>query len=238
MPVVLSFEAWRGSCWRMVEAQHKVSTMKLVDSAEEQALLEDLLEGSKPPLPPECHGLHYLLATPFRYGAVYPHGSRFRRAGRTAGVFYGSQEVETALAEVVFYRLLFHRESPATPLPLNPLEFTAFCIGVKSAKALDITQTPEPALKALNDYAACQALADEVRSEGGDLIRYMSARDPLHRANLALLSPSAFAVPSPTGWQSWYIRLGPKGATALCDHPRKGLDFPLAVFSADARMKD
>ena len=48
-----------------------VSTLKLVDTLAEQALLEDILEESKPPVPPECRHLHYLLSTPFRYGAPY-----------------------------------------------------------------------------------------------------------------------------------------------------------------------
>ena len=69
-----------GVCWRVVEAQHRVSTMKLVDTLAEQSLLESILDASKPPVPPECERLHYLLSTPFRYGAPYPSGSRFRRA--------------------------------------------------------------------------------------------------------------------------------------------------------------
>lgn len=64
--------------WRAVEAQHLVATMALVDDAGEQALLEDILEASKPPLPAECRHLHYLLQTPFRYPS--PVASRFRRA--------------------------------------------------------------------------------------------------------------------------------------------------------------
>ena len=53
--------------------------MALVDTMAEQQRLEQLLDESKPPVPPECRSLHYLLATPFRYGAPYPGGSRFRR---------------------------------------------------------------------------------------------------------------------------------------------------------------
>ena len=92
--------------------------MALVDTLAEQHLLEELLERSKPPVPPECRGLHYLLATPFRYGAPYPAGSRFRRAGLTPGVFYASQAPETAVAEMAFHRLLFFAESPGTPWPV------------------------------------------------------------------------------------------------------------------------
>ena len=59
--------------WRVVEAQHRASTMRLVDTLAEQRALEDLLEASKPPVPAEARHLHYLLATPFRYRS--PHGS-------------------------------------------------------------------------------------------------------------------------------------------------------------------
>lgn len=45
--------ALAGRCWRLVEAQRHVSTLKLVDSVAEQGLLEDLIETTKPPLPPE-----------------------------------------------------------------------------------------------------------------------------------------------------------------------------------------
>jgi len=36
-----------GTCWRVVEAQHHVSTLKLVDTVEEQRLLEALIEDTK-----------------------------------------------------------------------------------------------------------------------------------------------------------------------------------------------
>jgi hypothetical protein len=101
-PVALSSEArpLSGVCWRLVEAQHHVSTLKLVDSLGEQQLLEDLIEDSKPPVPPECRHLHYLLSTPFRYGTAYPNGSRFRRAGLTDGVFY-AVDVPVLIAPVL-----------------------------------------------------------------------------------------------------------------------------------------
>ena len=89
--------------------------MKLVDTLAEQALLEQWLDESKPPVPPDCRHLHYLLATPFRYGAPYPQGSRFRRPGLTAGVFYASRTPATAMAELAFHRLLFFAESRHTP---------------------------------------------------------------------------------------------------------------------------
>ena len=77
---------YENRCWRLVEAQHRVSTLKLADTLAEQEMLEDLIEATKPVIPVECRHLDYLLATPFRYG-TYPNGSRCRRAGRTPGVF-------------------------------------------------------------------------------------------------------------------------------------------------------
>ena len=69
-PAALSSERRRlaGRCWRLVEAQHIVSTLKLVDSADEQDVLDAMIDGTKPPVPPECRHLDYLLYTPFRYG--------------------------------------------------------------------------------------------------------------------------------------------------------------------------
>ena len=42
----------RGRLVRLVENQGQVATLQLVDTLEEQALLEQLLESSKPSLPP------------------------------------------------------------------------------------------------------------------------------------------------------------------------------------------
>src|SRR3954464_14802986 len=60
---------------RVVEAQHQLSTRKLVDTAEEQMLLEELPEMSKPPARAPSR-LHSLLSTPFRSPPLR-HGSRF-----------------------------------------------------------------------------------------------------------------------------------------------------------------
>ena len=132
----LSSEAVRldGKVWRLVEAQHRVSTLKLVDTLDEQALLEELIEETKPAIPAECRHLDYLLATPFRYGSVYPQGSRFRRAGRTRGVFYAAEQVATAVAEMAFYRLLFFADSPDTPWPKDAAEYTAFSAAIRTDK--------------------------------------------------------------------------------------------------------
>lgn len=230
---------YSGTGWRLVEAQHLVSTLKLVDSLAEQALLETVLEESKPHLPPECAGLDYLLATPFRYGAAYPHGSRFRRAGKTSGVFYCAERVETALAEIAFYRLLFFAESPATPLPANATDYTGFSVALAAAKALDLTHLAMDGRGKWTDpldYADCQAVADAARAEDADIIRYGSVRDPQRRANLAVLRCRAFAAPGPTGRQTWKLRIGRGLVQAVCEFPRASLEFSRGDFTGDPRL--
>lgn len=229
---------YRGPAWRLVEAQHRVSTLKLVDSLAEQQALEDILEATKPPVPEDCAGLDYLLATPFRY-RPYPHGSRFRRAGLTPGVWYGAERPEIAVAEMVFYRMLFHAESPGTPFPDDAAEYTAFSADLASPAALDLTEGALARDATLwchpTDYAPCQTLADTAREVGAVVLRYASVRDPGRGANLAVLSCRAFASPSPVERQTWRIRLHRFGALALREHPKAGLEFARDAFD-DPRL--
>lgn len=241
-PDALSSEAipFSGDVWRLVEAQHQVSTMKLVDTSDEQALLEQVLEATKPALPPEARHLDYLLATPFRYGAVYPHGSRFRRAGRTPGVFYAALTQATAVAEMAFYRLLFFTESPQTPLPVNPADYTAFAARISTTRAVDLTRPPlsdnRQAWEDPTDYGACQTLAETARAAVLDAILYRSVRDPQRGTNIALLSPEAFAHREPVARQSWRIHWSGRHVQAICEFPRQRLGFSLEDFASDPRI--
>lgn len=213
--------------------------MKLVDTLAEQELLEVVVEQTKPPVPPDCRQLHYLLFTPFRYGAPYPGGSRFRRPGFTAGVFYGSGTPATAIAEMAFYRLLFFAESPATPWPGNAGEYTAFSVELRTAAALDLMAAPFDADRTLwthrTDYAACQDLADRARAAGIEVLRYESAREA-GGVNLALLTCRAFAAREPSARQTWRIAVGPSGVRALCAFPELRLGFDREAFAGDPRI--
>lgn len=240
-PAALSSERRRlsGRCWRVVEAQHRVSTMKLVDTLDEQGVLESLVETTKPPLPPDCQHLHYLLATPFRYGAPYPSGSRFRRAGMTPGVFYASKTSSTAIAETTFHRLLFFADSPLTPWPVDAGDLTAFSVRFRTASGIDLASAPFETDRARwthpTDYAACQALADTARVADVDVLRYESARDPAG-INIALLACRAFAGKEPIERQTWRLNLNAHGARAVCEFPETRLEFPRDAFAADSRI--
>lgn len=226
--------------WRCVEAQHVVSTLQLVDTLEEQRLLEHILEETKPPVPPECEGLHYLYMTPFRYG-LYPNGSRFRKAGRTPGVYYVSEEPRTAIIETAFHLLLFYSDSPGTPFPTQPSEHTAFDVPVKTKAAIDLTAKPFSDASDIwmhpSDYEPCQQLEESARSEGVQLIRYASVRDPEHKPNAAILTCEAFAAPAPTQNQTWRLWFNKAGIHAICDFHEQKFSIAPTQWTSDERLR-
>lgn len=193
--------------WRVVEAQHVVATRKLVDTYEEQAVLEELIDRAKPPLPPEpeFEGLHYLLATPFRHPPL-AYGSRFGpRAERS--LWYGADRLPAALAEAAYYRLVFLEGTRAA---IEPILVDLSCVRarVRSQRGLDLTAEPFAAFEAQISspvsYAASQALGRELRSAGVEAFRYRSARDPEGGTCVALFTPRAFARREPEALETWY----------------------------------
>ena len=214
--------------------------MKLVDTLPEQQLLESILEASKPAVPPECESLHYLLSTPFRYGAPYPEGSRFRRAGLTPGVFYASARITTAVAEMAFHRLQFFSDSPQTPWPADAGDYTAFSSRFRTRAGLDLSVAPFDSERARwthpTDYAPCQAVSDSAREAGVHVLRYAAAREE-GGVNVALLTCRAFAVRTPIERQTWRLGLNAHGVRAKCDFPDMDLEFTRDAFAADPRIR-
>jgi hypothetical protein len=227
-----------GECWRIVESQSRGSTLKLTDTLDEQHTLESLIEATKPPIPDGCAALHYLLFTPFRY-SPYKHSSRFRRSGFSEGVFYGAEASETAVAESVFYRLLFFSESPTTPWPANPIDHRAFAAVFNTDLASDLTIVPLAAQRDdwthPTDYTACLNFSDLARAAGIEVIRYQSVRDPSHRGNLALLTPKVLSPDQTFREETWLFHFGKSGVRAICESPRKSLAFDARTFAADPR---
>lgn len=205
---------WRGSAWRMVEAQHVAATMKLVDSSEEQDVLESLLEASKPAQPAGVEKLDYLLATPFRYDPRRG-GSRFR-AVTDPGVFYGAESVRTAAAELGYWRWRFLLDSPALEA-IEPVAHTAFCTDIATG-SIDLREPPfdsdAPAWQHPGDYSATQALARIAREAGVGSIHYRSVRDPEPGWCLALLTPTGFAKTRPhPARQTWFLAVSAREVT-------------------------
>ncbi|MDB4882324.1 MAG: hypothetical protein JWL95_1090 [Gemmatimonadetes bacterium] len=194
----------RLSPWRVVEAQHQLSTRKLVDSADEQMLLEELIERVKPP--DDTTGrLHYLLFTPFRYPPLR-HGSRFG-GRRERGIWYGSEDRRTAFAEVAYYRLLFLEGSRAA-LGVVTTSLSAFTVRMHSARGVDLVAPPfaahRKAIASPVSYVSSQALGAAMRDAGVELFRYPSARDAADGVNVAAFTPSVFGTARPHGIETWH----------------------------------
>lgn len=200
--------------WRTVEAQHETSTRKLVDSDEEQHLLEALLEEVKPPVPgtPRFRGgqLHYLLFTPFRHPPLR-NGSRFGTRHEPS-LFYGSVELPTSLAEVAYYRLLF-LDGTAAPLDFVETQHTAFDVDVQAERAVDLRAPPfdayAPRLCSPTRYDDAQALGRELREAGVEACLFTSARAPGGGTNVALFEP-VFAQPRPHSQEGWVCFATPR----------------------------
>ncbi|AYJ84985.1 RES domain-containing protein (plasmid) [Sphingomonas paeninsulae] len=236
-PTPADFRPYRGKVWRLVEAQHRISTNRLAASAEEQALLESLVEDVKPTLPVAARGLHYLLSTPFRYG--HSRASRFRRAKERPGIFYGSEHVETAVAETAYWRLLFFSRSPGFVPPSTVVEHSAFTVPVAVDRALDLTCAPFDTQVAhwmdANEYSACQEFAASARTIDAQLIRYASVRQPDHHANIALLDPKGFAALTPAIKQTWHFRYESGRITAFAAFPSSArYSFTFEIFGLSA----
>lgn len=182
-----------------------------------QKLLEDILEENKPQLPAAAQGLHWLLATPFRYRPL-PGGSRFRRP-HDPGVFYGAEARETACAESGYWRLRFWNDSAFLRERPKSVPITLFEFWAASPHALDLSRPPLMEDRAVwahpSNYTATQALAEAARRGGVEAIRYESVRHPGGYC-LALLSPAVFrAVDEPfrNNQQGWTLLLRPPTQT-------------------------
>lgn len=208
--------------WRAVEAQHVVATRVLVDSLAEQALLEQILEDHKPPLPAPCAGLDYLLFTPFRYPPARA-GSRFRDV-QDPGVWYGAEALRTACAEVGYWRWRFVADSAG----LQALDAVAHTLFRAVARGRGIDLRVPPFLRSArrwqqrDDYVACQTLARSAREAGLAVLRYASVRDPEAGGCAAVLDRRAFAgTRGITTRQTWFLSVDGERASWIRSGTRR-----------------
>lgn len=222
---------------RIVEAQHRISTSRLTVNAEDQALLEKLADEVKPDLPESARALPWLLASPFRYGLGRP--SRFRAADVLPGIFYASEDIETAVSEAAYWRLIAFSRSPGFLLPRTPTPMSAFSVRVKTAYALDLTAPPFDVETAAwthpSDYTATQQFAQAAREAEAAAIRAPSARRE-NGINLAVLDPRAFAS-QPRPHSSWAFLAVPEGLLATQEMGGKTMRFSTAAFARAEKAK-
>ncbi|RTZ72320.1 MAG: RES domain-containing protein [Gammaproteobacteria bacterium] len=199
-----------GRLWRLVESQEETATMSFVDTLDEQALLESLLEDSKPPSLPGSEELHYLLKTPFRYPPLR-WGSRFGRP-HELGIFYGGLSVTTTLAESAYYRFLFwHSMAGEPPAPRIQSEHSLFSVRYATGQGIRLQEPPCDVHRNLiahpADYRATQVLGSTMREAGVQAFEYPSARDPKGGTCAGLFTPQALASRKPANLEPWWCEL-------------------------------
>ncbi|ONF45068.1 hypothetical protein BTO32_00890 [Marinobacter lutaoensis] len=206
-----------GVLFRLVESQEQVATIGYVDTLEEQAVLEELLETSKPDYPEVLRSeRHYLLKTPFRYPPL-PWGSRFGCV-HEPGLFYGGRSVDATLAESAYYRFVFLWSMDGTP-PTDKLnsEHTLFSVGYSTAIGVQLQRPPFDEFTAQmahpRDYSASQTLGSRMRAAGVEAFEYPSARAAGHQLCGALFTPRALADRAPRSCERWFCELTPARVT-------------------------
>lgn len=227
-----------GTLLRLVESQEQVATNQLVRSLERQAVLEDMLESTKPSRRRGTESLHYLLATPFRYPPL-KHGSRFGTRSEPS-LFYGSQETRTVLAEAAYYRFVFW-SGMATPLAGKlDTQHTLFGAAWRTEHGLQLQAPPFDRYRTLlvspDDYRASQALGSAMREAGVEAFEFVSARDPQGGLNVALFTPKAFARKAPVSQDAWLCELTGERVRFRATRGGELYDFPRALFEVAGRL--
>jgi len=228
-----------GELLRIVESQEQVATSALVADLAEQALLEDMLERTKPPFPPGTARLHYLLAAPFRYPPLH-HGSRFG-ARLEPSLFYGARRVSTLLAEAAYYRLVFWTGMDVPPSSGRLLtQHTVFGARYRTDRGLRLQGPPcaeyEASLRDPTRYGPTQQLGRSMRGAGIRAFEYVSARDKARGVNVGLFDPGTLFSRKPLFMQPWlcetrneYVRFSTGPADDLHF-------FPIEQFLVEGRV--
>ena len=207
----------KGQVFRIVESQEQIATSQLVDDFDEQALLENLLEQTKPPAPKAADKLSYLLYTPFRYPPL-KYGSRFGQRYEPS-LFYGSRSLTTALAETAYYRMYFWygMEIPPQSSQLTT-QHTAFTADIFTSKGLQLQQAPfneyQKLLTDKSSYRHTQPLGTAMRALGIKGFEFISARDREEGINVALFYPQVIKSQKPTSMNA-----------VLCATSEAGVEF-------------
>jgi len=201
---------------RVVESQEQIATNNIVDNLEEQAALEQMLEGTKPETPDEAIGLDYLLSTPFRYPPL-KYGSRFGTRNEPS-LFYGSLSITTAFAETGYYRFLFWLGMSVPPSSGKFVtQHTVFSVRYMTDKGLKLQDHPfndyEEHLINPSEYSVTQTLGAEMRKNDVEAFEYRSARDIDHGLNAALFYPLALASTKPTHIEQWICEINKSAVT-------------------------
>ena len=191
--------------FRVAESQQKVATNTLVDTLDEQKLLEEMLDRVKPRIPDDCTRHDYLIYTPFRYPPL-KHGSRFGKKVHPS-LFYGSINLEAAFAELAYYRFVYYDAMMVSPKKKQKVtQHTSFRVGISTKKGLVLTEPPyEKHKNSISDplrYTVSQQIGEEMRELGVEAFNYFSARAK-NEVNVGVFTCNAIVLKKPSNLMHW-----------------------------------
>jgi hypothetical protein len=229
----------QGTVLRLVQPQGINSLSPLVDSLEQLARLEALVETSKPL--PQATGAaipsHPLLITPFRYPPLR-HGSRFG-SRQSRGMFYGSRSRNGCLVEGAFYALLFWEgliDPPPAPIRRRQ---TLFSVLLNASRGLQLQAIADAAVQAtLRDpiaYGPTQQLGAWMREHGIEAFEYSSARSSDALVQVAVLTPAVFQS-TPFDHVEITAELSADHISFLCHDDGQLHPFPRDLFLIDGQL--
>lgn len=230
--------------WRVVESQENVATLNIVDTMEEQGVLEALIDEVKPRYRVGTENLHYLIKTAFRYPPL-KYGSRFGTRAMPS-YFYASEDISVAFAETAYYRFLFFTHISTPYNEAVDSKHTAFSVLLRSSSCLDLcAEIFSPLAERLTDkssYEYCQAVGDwAVNQRGADLIRFTSARAVPHperpaNANLAVVEPMVINSKKPESQETWLCRTTKDRVSFSSRSAAEPLIFSIESFQVDGAL--
>lgn len=206
---------FHGKAYRIVESQEKVATMKLVDTLDEQIILEELIEKNKPSIP-EKNQRHYLIQTPFRYPPI-KHGSRFGSRFEPS-IFYAGKSLKSALCESAFYSFYFMSRS-IEPYDKDIMNHkTSFSVEIQDSHHIELTKISNPEItKKLihkSDYRFAQLVGKQLREDGIASFSFFSARCD-EQINIGVFDINAI-IGEPETYLNWEIKQTPDNILFYC----------------------
>ncbi len=225
--------------FRVAESQQKVATNTLVDTLEEQRLLEEMLDRVKPRIPQECDQYDYLIYTPFRYPPL-KHGSRFGKKHHSS-IFYGSKNIEAAFAELAYYRFVYYDGMMTSPKKKQKVtQHTSFRIDLQTEKGVVLNEQPFKKYKnKISDptsYSVAQKLGEEMREKEIQAFSYFSARAE-NQINIGIFSCEAITCKIPQALSHWSCITREKSVTIRSlDSRWSSISFELKQFLVDGTL--
>ena len=191
--------------YRVTEAQESGALLRLVDSAQEHDVLEQLIERSRPRLLPQYHRLARPLADTLRFSAP-PGGSRFGGPA-DRNPLYGARSIETALADAARRRINFLSGMQTPVCSEIVTSHLSFGFDILSDRGLDLTlptlcQTTPDEPSALQ-FARDQQLGKEMRDNKIDAFMFPSAHPSCrYQSSVGVLDPCALigTIVEPSTW--------------------------------------